>query len=557
MLDKEISRRDFLKGAAYGAAGIAAVGLLGGCAAETPVPQATEAPAATVAPTAAAAPSWGAPAEAPRVSTSDIANVSDYTDVVVIGGGLAGLTAAIQAGESYCAAYLLEKSDHLGGSMATAQGVFGVESAMQQQAGVTNLSIDAAFDALMQRQQWSSDALVTGECIRRSADNLQWLMDKGIRFSSVDAVGDSLQTLHRFAQPISEIVQILSDDCNQYGVNIRLNSTVQEIHLSEDGKISGVTAIDGDGNAFGIECSCVILATGGFADNPTMVKDYAGLEEAQYIVPAAGNRIGDGVQMGLAVGAAMAPRAETVLALGGMLPHDTIGSELFVLSAMEPVLWINELGMRFVDESLNARDFTACFNVARNQRKIYSIVTKRYIDECVNNGCRIGCPMLNIPAGTKLTNVWAEIEKMQAEHPEDVFSANSISGLLYNMDTSLPVEAMTTIRTQDTLYTDQKDTEYGKDPKYLVPFSDELLYAFRLFPAILATAGGLRTTIYASVVDANRTYVDGLYAAGNDAGSTTGFTCADGLMPGFAQAWAVNSGRLAAKEVAFTLGAGP
>lgn len=555
-MDKDISRREFLKGAAYGAAGIAAVGLLGGCAAPSPVPEATAVPAESGAPEAAK-PSWGAPEETPRVVTSGLSNVTDYTDVVIVGGGLAGLAAAMQAGESYCAAYLLEKSDHLGGSLANAQGVFGVDTSMQKQAGGENLSVQDAFRALMERQQWSADALVTGECIRRSAENLQWLMDKNIRFSTLDAVGDSLQTLHRFAQPAEEIVEIFREDCDQYGVNIRMETTVKEIHLSDEGKICGVTATDKDGNDFSIECSYVILATGGFADNPVMLKDYANLEESQILVPSPGNRMGDGVKLGLSLGAAMAPHAETVLALGGMMPYDTVGSELFVLSAMEPVLWINERGLRFVDESLHGRDFTACFNVARNQKKIYSVVTKRYIDECVSIGCRMGCPALNIPAGTKLSNVWAQIEKMLAEHPEDIFTGDDVTVLLNNMDASLPVDAMTTIKLQDTLFSEQADVEYNKDPKYLVSCAEGPYYAFRLFPAVLATAGGLRTTLYASVLNEGSAYIDGLYAAGADAGSATGFTCADGLMPGFAQAWAINSGRLAAREIAFTLGAGP
>lgn len=556
MMDKDISRREFLKGAAYGAVGVAAVGLLGGCAAQAPVPQATDAPAES-APPEAAKPNWGAPEETPHVFTSGLSNVTDYTDVVVIGGGLAGLTAAIQAGESYCAAYLLEKSDRLGGSLASAQGVFGVATTMQQQAGVADLSVKQAFDTLMQREQWSMDALVAGEYVRRSADNIQWLMDKGIRFSSVETVGDSLQTLHRFAQSSEEIVKILTDACNQYGVSVRLGSAVEQIHLSDEGKIIGVTAVDGSGNSFSIECSCVILATGGFADNPTMIKDYADLEETRYCVPEPGNRMGDGMKMGLSIGACAAPRSNTLLALGGMLPHDKIGSELFILSAMEPVLWINELGKRFVDESLNSRDFTACFNAVRDQQRVYAIVPKSYIDTCVNNGCRMGCPMLNIPAGTKLTNLWAEIEQMQASYPEDVFYCETVSDLIQGTGTTLPLDAVTTIRMQDTLFKENIDEEYGKDPKYLVPFAEEPCYVFRLLPAILATPGGLRTTLYACAVDANRNNISGLYAAGNDAGSATGFTCADGMMPGFAQGWAVNSGRLAAKEVAFVLGAGP
>jgi len=147
------------------------------------------------------------------------------TDVVIVGGGAAGLPAAIAAKESGAAdVVLLEKRGTLGGNAAMAWGLFATESPVQKQA-LIEAPNDELFHIIMNWAHWSIDPRIIRAFINKSGDTISWLERKGIRF-------DLLRYYPNQSPPVwhipdgrgARLMKTLTENCAEQGVQILLNS---------------------------------------------------------------------------------------------------------------------------------------------------------------------------------------------------------------------------------------------------------------------------------------------------------------------------------------------
>lgn len=101
----------------------------------------------------------------------------DYFDIAIIGGGPAGLAAAIEAAKAGCSVAVYERRDKVGGARDGGCGFFGVESSIQK-AEHNPLTKKDAFEFMMEHAHWKTNARLVSEYIRFSASTVEWMKDE-------------------------------------------------------------------------------------------------------------------------------------------------------------------------------------------------------------------------------------------------------------------------------------------------------------------------------------------------------------------------------------------
>lgn len=267
-------------------------------------------------------------------------------DVVVVGAGGAGLSAALSAAEAGAHVLVIEKMPMLGGNTLL--------SASHMLSPPTNSrQAEEKLESLVQAKGGgTSDPALARMIIRHSAETLDWLSGMGadfIRFTPT-VVGQPLpdQGIRPKGGRVigKEIVKTLLHGAETLRVPIQTLSSVTGITLDAGGRISGVEVLNSQGRVWQVKAKAVLLATGGFAANEDMVMRHASLPETMQSTNSPGCT-GDGIVMAQSLGAqtidmdAVTVHPTTLPFSGLVIPLQTR-----VLGA----ILVNERGERFADE---------------------------------------------------------------------------------------------------------------------------------------------------------------------------------------------------------------
>ena len=276
-------------------------------------------------------------------------------DVIVIAAGPAGLCAAIAAAQGGSRVLVFEKGSTTGGAANMGMGPLGVESRLQRlkQHGPTR---DEAFKAFMDYTHWRVDAQLVRAYIDKAATSIDWLEGLGVQFIEPAAYfpgGNFTWHIVKSGQGqpgpgvAGAMVRILTEKAKELGAKILLQTAVRQILKEKDGVV-GVLAEDSSGEPIEARAKAVIVCTGGFGNNPEMIKKYTGYEWgkdlASFRIPGVD---GDGVRMAWEVGAAP---TEMTMEMIYMMPgeFDPALGEVF----RQPHLMVNLLGERFMNEEI-------------------------------------------------------------------------------------------------------------------------------------------------------------------------------------------------------------
>ena len=226
-------------------------------------------------------------------------------DVVVVGGGGAGLAAAVEARETGRSVVLLEKNSQLGGSTAWSIGsVTATGTPHQRKRGITDSPAD----------HWADMPGFAGELAVRDNDTLrrvlcdeipatfQWLLDSGVRFMGpMPEPPHRKPRMHNVLPNSRSFIYHLTRRARRAGVVIRTDARVESI-VQQDGRVVAVDAKCSDGACRFNARGGVVLAAGDFTNGPDFKARFMGAQEAK-VEGVNVTATGDGQRMAEALGA--------------------------------------------------------------------------------------------------------------------------------------------------------------------------------------------------------------------------------------------------------------
>ena len=451
-------------------------------------------------------------------------------DVVVVGGGLAGVSAALSAAQSGASVILVEKQPALGGASAQGGGGLGATgSAVQKEYGIVD-SPQAWLDMFYMRAN-QTKAAYRNKSFPVEADIkwlfdesvlvIDWLLEQGMTFGK--PFGIALDLTERYHSISNKgyssgagLVKFLSEKTEGLGVDTRVKTKAVKV-IQENGPGSRAVGIElEDGSK--IYAKTVILAAGGFMSD--INKYIPGIDYVTFNKNLSTFLFGEGIEMAVAAGGVLweDPWASGVdpaqaLTVGG-LPQ---------IARINQGMWVDSSGARIGFEGGNS-GIQANYPMfaQRDGGKLFAIITDKHAtptQEQLNSG--------RVFKGNTLAELAANAGINPAKLASEVVAYNAICDKIAVLNKSkAPDEAYKGV---DPLDLENANTNPNKQPsplpynntrKTYVKIDGPAFYAVELLPNICLTFGGVKTkTGTAEVLDKNdlTKVIPGLYAAGENA----------------------------------------
>jgi len=477
----------------------------------------------------------------------------ETADVVVIGGGGAGMAAAVEAVTGGAKVIVLEKADVLGGNTNFAEGIFGVESSLQKALGI-KVNLNQMLRTEYEFQNYKINSKLWELVGRKSADTIEWLLGLGVDFATVSSPGGGEKTWHVYADADGHehgaaMIYRLQQKFESMGGKI-MYSTPGVGLVYENGKITGVNAIDKNNTQILINTKVAVIATGGFGANEEMVRELTTFDTSQLTYRGTPGMTGDGINMAVKIGAYL-DKNSTISAIGLTLPGSTLFSPMSVSASMEPTnIWINQDAERYVHEDV-AFIYTLGANAIQTQQKTFSVYDSNSLKRFMEQGVLLGWGVFVQP-GQKLPDLQKEVDAAIASGNPRVFKADTLEQLAEEMGLD-KARFVSTVNNYNSFCDNGEDLDYGKDKAFLVPVKQPPFYGFHISAVNLNSMGGLRINIKGEVLNDKFEPMSGLYAAGMDVSGFTGETYGM-VLPGSCQGIAVNTGRLCAESALAYIG---
>ena len=479
-----------------------------------------------------------------KTAVENDATAEDSTvdaDVVVVGAGGAGMTAAITAAGEGKSVVILESQSMVGGNSVRATGgmnagktVYQDENEFGESAGVEKTLKTAAekyadnetITALAKTvsEQWAEyqknptgyfdsvelmelDTMVGGKGLNdpalvetlcsNSADAIDWLGEQGITLNSVSSAGGaSVKRIHR---PVNEegkvvsvgayMVPLLEEDCQKAGVQMMLNTTATEILTDDNGAAVGIKATGASGETITINAKAVILTSGGFGANMDMVVEYKP-ELKGFMTTNAPGILGQGIKMAQAIG------ADTV-DMDQIQIHPTVqyDSASLITEGLrgDGAVLINSEGKRFIDE-VSTRDVVSAAEIAQPGSYSWLIIDQKMVDDS--------------------SVIQGYIKKgytFEGKTYEELAEQIGVDG----------AALAETMNTWNGYVEAKNDPDFGR-----TSFADKLdtapYYAIKVTAGVHHTMGGLKINTNTEVLNENGEIIPGLFAAGEVTGGVHG-----------------------------------
>ena len=462
-------------------------------------------------------------------------------DVVVVGAGGAGMTAAITAAAEGKSVVILESQSMVGGNSVRATGgmnagktVYQDENEFGESAGVEKTLKTAAekyadnetITALAKTvsEQWAAyqanptgyfdsvelmelDTMIGGKGINdpelvetlcaNSADAIDWLDEHGITLHNVSSFGGaSVKRIHR---PVnaegktvsvgSYMIPLLQENCEKAGVKMMLDTTATEILTDANGAAVGVKATGASGETVTVNAKAVVLATGGFGANLDMVVKYKP-ELKGFMTTNAPGIQGQGIEMAEAIGAATVDMDQIQI-------HPTVEANTAALITEglrgDGAILINEEGQRFIDE-VGTRDVVSAAEIAQTGSYSWLVVDQAMVDAS--------------------SVIQGYIKK-----------GYTVTGATYEeLGEAMGVDAAAFAETMEKWngYVEAKnDPDFGRT-SFANPLNTAPYYAVKVTAGVHHTMGGLKINANTEVLNEKGEVIPGLFAAGEVTGGVHG-----------------------------------
>lgn len=424
-------------------------------------------------------------------------------DVIVVGGGAAGMAAAIAAREEGASVALLEARDKLGGSAALSGGhLYAAGTRYQREAGVEDHP-DRLFDYYRTVNRFQVEPALIRAFADRSAAAIDWAVEHGVQLLGLEHT-DMTPVLrgHRVEGYGAGLAEALARAVQAAGADIVYRTRVRELAI-EDGAVVGVLVAGEEFRAGG-----VVIASGGFARNLDLVAAHYpdGLAGGDWSgSPAGDGSRGDALELAGQVGADMLGSGRGLATLRPRVTGIWYGGR-FVL--------VNPRGRRFIDES----SYTSVVSEAVRQQggRCFAI-----FDEDGRLEHTGGYDTSQPFRRDDLRLDWVGIDQA-AQRKAVIVRADTVPKLAAGIGADVAVLSATLDRYNAACDAGGGD-ELFSPRDHLVPIRRPPFYAVECRPAcIILTGYGMRIDTEARVLTPAGTAVPGLFAAGEAVGNYYG-----------------------------------
>ena len=417
----------------------------------------------------------------------------DVADVVIIGAGASGMSAAIEADSLGYDVILLEKMPYVGGNTIRATaGINIVESPEQAALGIDDSKSLFVSDVLASGHS-ENNVLMVEKLADESASALDWLNGMGADLSDVGILaGHSVARTLRPSGGLpvgGEIVRVLKNKIDQMGIDLRLENKATKILTDAQGKITGVEVLDRTGRTYVVKTSQVIIATGGFGGSPEMYV-YYNQKLKGYKTTNSPSATGDfiGLVKDLNV---------QLVDMSYIQTHPTVSYEygMLITEAIRGNggILINNKGLRFADE-LENRDLLSEAILDQPNQEVFLI-----FNDSIKSSLASSNDYINM---------------------DIVMTAGSVSELAETMRVDRQSFSQT-IESYNQYVEQGVDLAFGR--RALERKIDEgPFYAIQVIPGVHYCMGGILIDDKARAIDANNNPVLGLYASGEATGGIHG-----------------------------------
>ncbi|MCB2107696.1 MAG: FAD-dependent oxidoreductase [Rhodobacteraceae bacterium] len=255
-------------------------------------------------------------------------------DLIVVGGGTAGMTAAAIAGRKNANVLIIDAADRLGGTLWLSTGQVSAAGTKLQKSRGINDTPEAHFEDIMRISRGTADADIVKLAVDNAAPTFDWLCDSGfqpIEGHPVMGQGHEYYSERRYywgkdnGVTIYETLnKMLSPEIARGVVKVLYNTRAQSLIQHSDGRVTGVVARDASGQTHRYHGKAVLLTTGGYASNGEMFKKFTGRTQHGRMAYHASQ--GDGLTMAQAAGAGLQGQDKYISGLGAIMVDDDVPS---------------------------------------------------------------------------------------------------------------------------------------------------------------------------------------------------------------------------------------
>lgn len=397
-------------------------------------------------------------------------------------------TVAAYAGASVI---VLEKEPMTGGSTRIATGAISCTGTiLHEKKGVT-LSTNDHYKIVRENAAYTNDPEIVRVIVETIPHATNLLIKEGLNCQLIF-------DLMLFALPNgSEIINTLGRTLKKLDVPILLNTTVTKLMMNDAGRVTGVRANSKNGQQEIKAKKAVIIATGGFAANPDMVKKndprYAGMRFS-----SAPSSTGDGIKMAEAIGAGLADMDQVM-----PTPTTEVKSGFMITTMMREMgsILVNHKAERFVDESLDYLPLSAVM------LKLFTETPEKSVFLIFDERIAQSVPRVKDYIKWGYTQQAGTIEELAAKIGLD------------------PGKLKGTLEQYNGYVKAGKDPQTGKkvgEKSYMSPVVKPDFYAIEVNMSLLLTRGGIRVNPEFQVLNQKGVVIPGLYAVGETIGGFFG-----------------------------------
>jgi fumarate reductase flavoprotein subunit len=429
-------------------------------------------------------------------------------DIIIIGGGGAGLAAGIMARKAGVSVMVLEADTKLGGATALSAAVmYACNTSVQKARGIEDTP-DAMYYYMMTLAGWDTYPRNMKILCEQSGPALEWLISLGVHFPPEYLLCSGVEDTPR-GHPSQGLCDALINAAGAAGVEYALGTRVDKL-LIENGRVGGVSA-GGDE----LRAAAVIVTTGGFGNSPEMIKNYyptaAYHGDWTYSVHMnAPYILGDGITLGKSVGAAIVGEDT-----GLLLPTSGLGK--WIEAFMPPwIMLVNTHGVRFMDESAPYAVSGYVMN-SQPEKHAYAIFDEPTL-EVASQDMRFADPY---HSGTAMPT-WEYHLLRQSITNGKIIKADSIAELAQKLGIKADT-LQTTVEQYNTDCDQGCDSLYFKEMETRFAIRSGPFYAREVRACVIGQTGaGLNIDPQARVLDEHGRVIPGLYAAGEVLGCGVG-----------------------------------